>query len=412
MRVKHGTRDDGGNASGGGGAGSLAEGEEEEEEEATVSAEAAALRRMLPQSSAGLRGGVEHWSSSGGVGVVASEVEVCSDAVALDGYEVACVGVGRNGDNTTVSVCSTIDGALVRNFEGEHHERVCSVALGGGLLITASRDKTIRVWSRRTGECTAVLNGCDEVPIHLSLRGTMLLSGEIVCRKVARARLWSVGGADGNGTEDGDARAAGLLATFAEHSAPIWNVALGDGFALTASGDTSARVWPLDGRGRVPSTATLDHPNPVDSCSVDGELVATGCDDGKVHLWELRGFTCLCTLDHASAGAPGSDNPLLLSTRSAARGVFCVRLLGGWLVTAGRDSVVRLWNLAPTSDKRALAECVAELSHRASARGLAISPFGHVALCLMETSGRSTRRVRVWRPGVTNEDFTTDRLQA
>ena len=284
-----------------------------------------------------------------------------------------------------------------------------------------SRDRTIRLWSRASTSCTATLTGCDEVPLCLSLRGGLLLSGENTHRKVAKARLWSIGCGSG-GDEDGKSSAQAaetdttsgdggtpssprVLFVYAEHTEPIWSVSLGADYALSASHDTSARVWPIlasEGghtQAKTPSFSVLEHPEPVESVSVEGALVATGCGDGKVRIWSLVSFTTLRTLEHEKPepveGAESSVAPVANGKPRAASSVFCVRLLGGVCISRGlSDNQVKVWSLACAEEQQG--ECVAVLRHSlANVRCIAVSPSGFIASV---GSNRSSRRLVVWKP--------------
>ena len=157
---------------------------------------------------------------------------------------------------------------------------------------------------------------------------------------------------------------------------------------MSASHDTKAKVWELpdlltDVKSAAKSRATLTHPTWVFSVSVAdvggavGELAATGCGDRLVRLWALStgSFECLRTYSHGT-GMP-------------AHPVLSVRLLGGLLVSGGRDGTLRLWSL-----ERDIADpCLATLTHGEDVHGLVISrSHGFVASC-----GGSGKRLAVWQ---------------
>ena len=216
-----------------------------------------------------------------------------SDSLALasDGDEIAFVG--GDGEWATVSVCSASSGEAVRHLRG-HTDRVACVACDGDRIASSGKDKTIRLWSRSSGACTATIDeASDEVVFGLAMRGNLLLSGEGLAERsaeCARAKLWQLK------DEEGGSTSACVLATFAEHAGPIRSVALSEHVACTASQDSSVRVYDHEdidmAEGALtPSVATLEHPSGFGcySVCVDGDLIASSCGDGRVRLWRLMG---------------------------------------------------------------------------------------------------------------------------
>ena len=197
------------------------------------------------------------WRAAGGQAErSAAEVVVSADCmVADDGEGDGIVCIGADGDATCVCLYDAgraVEGVALR-LTG-HADRVCSVAAAGERIVSGSVDKTIRLWSRESGECTAVLGGrhprltpcslmpalamytlttasvpssshswqpclgcagLDDVCYSLALRGDELLSGEgSNCKGAkagAKARLWTLSG-----------KGATIAATYAEHTGPIW----------------------------------------------------------------------------------------------------------------------------------------------------------------------------------------------
>ena len=187
-----------------------------------------------------------------------------SDCLSADGDTLVCIG--GDGDPNSVSVYSASAGEVVRCLSG-HTDKVACVACEGDVIASSGRDKTIRLWSRESGACTAAFASGDEVVYGLALRRGLLLCGEGLSkysRLRAKAKLWQISPA-GDG--------ARCIATYAEHTKHIYGVALHDKLALTASHDASVCVWPIAAdaadeskevaAGHTASVAKLDHPSGV-----------------------------------------------------------------------------------------------------------------------------------------------------
>ena len=86
----------------------------------------------------------------------------------------------------------------------------------------------------------------------LALRGELLLSGEAESAggEGGKVRLWLL--------DSARCRAA-QAAVFSEHTGHVWSVALGEQFGVSASHDSTVKIWPLHGGGTA-SMATLSHP--------------------------------------------------------------------------------------------------------------------------------------------------------
>lgn len=182
---------------------------------------------------------------------------------------MCCVGGDGVDDGLTVSLYSAIVGEATQHLRG-HTDKVVSVAIEGGLLASGGRDKTIRLWSSRSGRCLQVLSGLGGPVFGLALCGATMLSGEGSNEKVgAMARVWSlaldqidqielvgsvVPGAQGEETApvEGGGGVASCIAACLEHRGNIWSCSLAlpsevQGVAVTAGHDATAKVWPMDG---------------------------------------------------------------------------------------------------------------------------------------------------------------------
>jgi hypothetical protein len=289
-----------------------------------------------------------------------------ADCLAASEEGDALIGIGGDGDKASVCTYSVSDGQLQKSMLG-HSAQVCSVAINAtdpDQIASGSRDRTIRLWSRSKGECTAVLEGSEEQIYGLALRGDLLLSGEGGQRR-AKARLWSTD-------------SVRVTAVFSRHNGPVWSVALGNDIAVTGCHDAIVRLWPLDGKSKC--FGKLTHPNVVNSVSLQGDVLASGCADGNVRIWSLASLTCLRTLEHSGGGFVA--NPWLSSP------VNTVRFFRGLLISGGQDRNVKLWSLwqgEPT--------CIATLPHGAGVLGLAITPQGFIA-----SAGGTSKKLLLWRP--------------
>jgi platelet-activating factor acetylhydrolase IB subunit alpha len=165
----------------------------------------------------------------------------------------------------------------------------------GNLLVSASRDKTLRIWDVTTGYCVKTIQGhLDWVrDVVASPDGRFLFSGG----NDQVPRLW-------------DASSGDTKATFLGHEHVVECVAF--------SPPTSYQyLAPLAG---------LKKPPPASSCA---EFVATGSRDKSIRLWDTRG-TLIKTL-------VGHDNWI--------RGIV-FHPGGKYMLSVSDDKTLRCWDLS------------------------------------------------------------------
>jgi platelet-activating factor acetylhydrolase IB subunit alpha len=192
----------------------------------------------------------------------------------------------------------------IRTLPGHDHSISCvrfipsgaaGAPLSGNLLVSASRDKTLRIWDVTTGYCLKTLKGhTDWVrTVTPSIDGRFLLSAG----NDQIPRLW-------------DASSGEVKITFLGHEHVVECVA----FAPSSS------------YVHLASIAGYKKPPPASSC---GEFLATGGRDKIIKIWDNRG-TCHKTL-------VGHDNWV--------RGLV-FHPGGRYLLSVSDDKTIRCWDLS------------------------------------------------------------------
>lgn len=166
----------------------------------------------------------------------------------------------------------------------------------GNLLVSASRDKTLRIWDVTTGYCVKTLRGHSDWvrSVSPSFDGRWLLSAG----NDQVARLWDASG-------QGDVKA-----TFLGH-------------------DHVIECCTLAPAATYPHLATLAGLKKAPPASSSGEFLATGSRDKSIKLWDARG-TLIKTL-------VGHDNWI--------RGLL-FHPGGKYLLSVSDDKTIRCWDLA------------------------------------------------------------------
>lgn len=227
-----------------------------------------------------------------------------------------------------------------------------SYAPDDSLLLTASMDKTARIWSR-SGQCMAVLSGHTDAVLDAawSPDGQHILTTS----SDRTARMW---------TRNGSA-----VAVLVGHHGPVLGGAFSpDGESiLTYSSDHTARLW--SHRGEV-LNLLRGHEDALTSAhfSRSGERILSTSKDRTARVWSRHGLPIQVLRGHAAAVSCGSIHPsgqqfVTVSWDHSARlwseSGTCTAVLSGHtdrvnfgefspdgklILTASRDHTARLWD--------------------------------------------------------------------
>lgn len=291
-----------------------------------------------------------------------------------EGRPPAALAVATN--SATVRTYDTTTMACTQSLRGHSDIVLCldSAATKDGrpLLLTGSKDNSLRLWDAAAGRCLATGEGhiAAVSSVAFGRRSSELaVSGgadkllKVWDLKVPIKRL--------RAGETGSPLAMRVAAAVAAHDKDINSVAVApnDSLVCTGSGDRLAKVWRLP--ELVPVVTLRGHKrgvwsvqfSPIDQC------VATASADKTLKVWSISDGSCLRTFEghtasvlklaYVSAGTQlvsvGGEGVMSVWTIRAGERVgtfdehedkvwaLAVAKDGAWLATGGADAMISVW---------------------------------------------------------------------
>ena len=206
--------------------------------------------------------------------------------------------------------------ALIRTMEG-HTDGVISIDISsdGKLLVSGSKDKTIRIWNLLTGTCLHILNGHTEgvYSVSFSDDGKMIISGS----GDNTIRIW--------GIDKGN-----CLHILKGHSKSVYSVTINKTGSLVVSGsdDNTIKIWDLNTRTCIQTLK--GHTDSVMSVAMshDNKYIISGSADKTIKIWEIQRWNCIRTLK----GHTNGIESVIVSPNDK------------WIISGSWDNTIRTWD--------------------------------------------------------------------
>ena len=215
-------------------------------------------------------------------------------SMAFDGSPVD----GRGADARAELNGAMIASNAVAVLRG-HRNQVLGASFGpdGGEIVSASRDRTARIWNAKTGELIHVLRGHGKEVMSAAFNrdGTRVITASAD----GTARVW-------------DARSGRQTAVLLGHDTVVATAAFSpDGQrAVTASYDQTVRIWDAVSGRQLAVLPKL--PDKVESAafSKDGARIIAASDDGAARVWDANTGKLLATFGgHGTALETAAFSP-------------------------------------------------------------------------------------------------------
>ena len=238
---------------------------------------------------------------------------ILSAAFSPDGARIVTASSDK-----TARIWDARTGALLKVLEG-HGEIVRSAAFSpdGARVVTASKDASARIWDARTGALLKKLEGHGD-------------GGQLRCVQPGRRARRHLLYCNDNTARIWDANTSKVLTNFEGHKDTVWSAAFSpDGARIvTTSSDKTIRIWDAT-TGRV-LTVLEGHSGFVTAAafSPDGARIVTACSDKTARIWDAKTGRVLKELT--------GHGDILWSAAFSPDGAR--------IVTASSDKMARIWD--------------------------------------------------------------------
>ncbi|KZT22279.1 WD40 repeat-like protein [Neolentinus lepideus HHB14362 ss-1] len=265
-----------------------------------------------------------------------------------------------------------------------HTDSVYCLEFDSSRIITGSRDRSIKVWSLRTGRLLATFRGHAGSVLCLKfdkdwdvrpesedkdgLRKGFMVSGSSDCSVCVWDLYSSSGGGKrgsiASGLTAGEVRAE-VKAVLRGHTGGVLDLRIDGEWIVSCSKDALIRVWNRETLSL--HTTFRGHEGPVNAVGLQAGKVVSASGDGKMMLWDILSGERLRTFE-------GHD-----------RGLACIEFKDDLIVSGSNDCKIKVWS-ATTG------ECLRTLvGHDLLVRALSFDPpTGRLV------SASYDRTVKVW----------------
>ncbi|KAF1998310.1 WD repeat-containing protein pop1 [Amniculicola lignicola CBS 123094] len=287
-------------------------------------------------------------------------------------------------DDTNINVYDTKTGAL-RNRLAGHEGGVWALQYEGNTLVSGSTDRSVRVWDIEKGSCTQVFQGhTSTVRCLVILKPTQIgetLDGQpilmpkepliITGSRDSTLRVWKLPqpgdrSIKQTGPSANDNDNPYFIRTLPGHHHSVRAIAAHGDTLVSGSYDCTVRVWKistgdtlhrLQGHSQKVYSVVLDHArNRCISGSMDNLVKVWSLETGQC-LFNLEGHTSLVgllDLSHSRLVSAAADSTLRIwdpengqckSTLSAHTGAITCFQHDGQKVISGSDRTLKMWNV-------------------------------------------------------------------
>lgn len=255
-----------------------------------------------------------------------------------------------------------------------HTRFVSALHSHDGYVCSGSGDTSIRLWDFESGECEAVLHGCEGKVGALCTHGKYLVSGSKDGPTNHKIRLWDLSKQQCVKVLNGHTDWINVLCS------------TNDQYLFSGSGDRSVRMWDVE-KGKC--LVKYENTSFVLSLHyhIESGLLYCGTYDGVIRVWDMR----VPVINNGSSNAGNGNNGVAKSVKAHQSGVLSLCYQNNVLCSGSKDQTIKLWDFRHTTTVRGLWSCMATMYGHTNAVKC-LTPYQNNVLA----SGSYDRTVKLW----------------
>ncbi|RKP38803.1 WD40-repeat-containing domain protein [Dimargaris cristalligena] len=250
----------------------------------------------------------------------------------------------------------TANGPKTVHYLNGHSDSVYCLQFNDDLLVTGSRDRTVKFWDLRDDyRCTRTLAGHEGSVLCLKYDARHLVTGS----SDFSVMVW-----DMDQPPEADPPPQGPVMQLRSHIAGVLDVAMSDQTIVSCSKDCTIKLWNRANGDLLRSIPA--HRRPVNAIQISGHQMVSASGDGLVNLWDVE------------------TGNYIRSFEGHLSGLACVQFKDNRILSGSNDKTIKMW------DPRT-SECVSTLTgHQDLVRTL------HYAGGQRLVSGSYDQTVKIW----------------
>ncbi|CAF4206531.1 unnamed protein product [Rotaria socialis] len=178
-------------------------------------------------------------------------------------------------------------------------------------IVSGLRDNTIKIWDRKTSQCTKVLTGHNGSVLCLQYDEKVIVTGS----SDSTVRIWNV-------------KTGELINTLLHHCEAVLHLRFWNGTMVTCSKDRSIAVWQMNSPTDITIRRVLvGHRAAVNVVDFDEKYIVSASGDRTIKVWD----TTTCEFVRTLLGHK--------------RGIACLQYRDKIVVSGSSDNTIRIWDI-------------------------------------------------------------------
>jgi WD40 repeat protein len=280
------------------------------------------------------------------------------------------------GDDGVIRIVNAANGAEERKIDGTFPVYALALSKNAQVLAATGADKVVRVLTFADGKEVG------NIRVNAPVRGLALSADAKLLVGVGDDKTvtaWSIGFTPGQPLPEDFGK---VVQQFTHADAALAAAFTDKGELFTGSADKTVKQWKV--AANVP-TRNFQHPNLVDAVawSPDGKLLATGCHDGNLRIFDIEKNAAAKTIN--AHPTPPQPSPIYSVTWTTD---------GKQVLSTSYDKSMKLWDATSGNlvrEFKPFAEKGFEKGHQDQVFCAAITKDGKFI-----ASGSSDRRIKLW----------------